>query len=508
MSREPSFTDLHQALTERYDLEELRTLCAQLGVPYDDLRGEGRPAKAREFILWLQRRGRLDDLVAALAADAPPQPAVDVAQPEAESSPGIQREYDAFELLVSPKTAAGYPVTITHAPAGDASSVCRLDPTDDDFQTALRRLAAAAGHDPRDVHRLGETGGLDEGFLIDFGRRLFDGLFADEIATVFRVSLGQARGQGRGLRVCLHLKPPELAILPWEYLYDPTEDFCLAISPETPLVRYAPMPHPIRPLTIRPPLRVLVVISHPTGVVPLDVEQEKEIIEQALQDPVSRGLVQLHVLERAVVAEISQAMRSFAPHVFHFIGHGAYRDERAYAILEHDDRRPRWVGERTFRELFLGLPDTRLALLNACQTATISSAQPLAGLAPRLLQRNLSAVVAMQYPIPDRAALIFSREFYRSVALGYPVDAAMSEARKGIYLEVGSAARDWGIPVLFLRAPDGRLFEVAEAEPAQTKGGPGAGDRSVSAGRDISGTVITGDIPGNVTIGGSGSRDK
>ncbi|OQY18478.1 MAG: hypothetical protein B6I34_10670, partial [Anaerolineaceae bacterium 4572_32.1] len=58
----PTFNALHQTLTARYDLEELRTLCAQLGVPYDDLRGEGRSARARELILRMQRRDRLDEL--------------------------------------------------------------------------------------------------------------------------------------------------------------------------------------------------------------------------------------------------------------------------------------------------------------------------------------------------------------------------------------------------------------------------------------------------------------
>jgi hypothetical protein len=62
MPQESSFTDLHQALIDHYDLEEFRTLCAQLGVPFDDLRGEGRQAKARELILWLERRGRLGDV--------------------------------------------------------------------------------------------------------------------------------------------------------------------------------------------------------------------------------------------------------------------------------------------------------------------------------------------------------------------------------------------------------------------------------------------------------------
>jgi len=68
MPNESSFTDLHRALTDRYDLEELRTLCAQLGVPFDDLRGEGRSAKARELILWLQRHSRLNELIAVLAS--------------------------------------------------------------------------------------------------------------------------------------------------------------------------------------------------------------------------------------------------------------------------------------------------------------------------------------------------------------------------------------------------------------------------------------------------------
>ena len=66
MSADPRFAELHQALTDRYDLEELRTLCVHLGTSFDDLRGEGRSGKARELILWLQRSGRLDELEASI----------------------------------------------------------------------------------------------------------------------------------------------------------------------------------------------------------------------------------------------------------------------------------------------------------------------------------------------------------------------------------------------------------------------------------------------------------
>jgi nucleoside phosphorylase len=71
MPQEVDFAKVHQLLIESYNLEELRTLCLQLSVPFDDLGGEGRQAKAREMLLWMNRRGRLDDLVAALAYQQP-----------------------------------------------------------------------------------------------------------------------------------------------------------------------------------------------------------------------------------------------------------------------------------------------------------------------------------------------------------------------------------------------------------------------------------------------------
>jgi hypothetical protein len=62
---------LYQFIAERYDLEELRTLCFSLGVRYDDLGGEGLGAKIRELILKLGRQGSLDRLLAQLQQDHP-----------------------------------------------------------------------------------------------------------------------------------------------------------------------------------------------------------------------------------------------------------------------------------------------------------------------------------------------------------------------------------------------------------------------------------------------------
>ncbi len=54
---------LHRTLTARFDREELRTLCFDLGVDYGALPAEGTTGKARELVSYLERRERLADLV-------------------------------------------------------------------------------------------------------------------------------------------------------------------------------------------------------------------------------------------------------------------------------------------------------------------------------------------------------------------------------------------------------------------------------------------------------------
>jgi len=54
---------LRQILATRFDEGELRTLCFDLGINYDDLPGQGNANKARELIAYLDRHGRISELV-------------------------------------------------------------------------------------------------------------------------------------------------------------------------------------------------------------------------------------------------------------------------------------------------------------------------------------------------------------------------------------------------------------------------------------------------------------
>jgi hypothetical protein len=58
-------TRLRQILATRFDLGELRTLCFDLGIDYDDLPGEGKANKARELVACLDRHGRIPELLRA-----------------------------------------------------------------------------------------------------------------------------------------------------------------------------------------------------------------------------------------------------------------------------------------------------------------------------------------------------------------------------------------------------------------------------------------------------------
>jgi hypothetical protein len=67
----PEATRLRRILETRLNLDEFRTLCADVEVNYDHLGGEGLPGKARELIRHLQNRNALPRLVDWLCQQRP-----------------------------------------------------------------------------------------------------------------------------------------------------------------------------------------------------------------------------------------------------------------------------------------------------------------------------------------------------------------------------------------------------------------------------------------------------
>jgi hypothetical protein len=64
----------------------------------------------------------------------------------------------------------------------------------------------------------------------------------------------------------------------------------------------------------------------------------------------------------------------------------------------------------------------------------------------------------MQWEVTDEAAISFATEFYSSIASGVPIDRGVSFARMAMYAD--GAEIEWATPVLYLSAPDGRIFDI------------------------------------------------
>jgi hypothetical protein len=214
-------------------------------------------------------------------------------------------------------------------------------------------------------------------------------------------------------------------------------------------------------------LRILVLIASPTDFYPLDVEAEWTRLQEALNDLQQAGRVLLERAPNGNVAELQRRLRRGTYHVFHYIGHGRYDPQAQDGLLalEGPNGRGEPICGADLGALLHDHRTLRLALLNSCEGARGGRNDPYSGTAQSLIYQGIPAVVAMQFEITDRAAIIFTHGFYEAVADGYPLDAAMAEARKAIRHQPNPV--EWGTPVLYLRAPDGRIFDLPpESHPA------------------------------------------
>jgi hypothetical protein len=361
--------------------------------------------------------------------------------------------YLDFDLLIE-SSQEGYRARILNSPGGQAVGNFSLPFSDLELENFLLRV----GRTRRTTRRMESP---DMEAAKSLGGRLFEAVFGGEVGACLRSSVEEAERQGAGLRVRLRLADaPELADLPWEYLYNPSLNRFLSLSVETPLVRYLDLPERIQPLAVKPPLRVLAMISSPSDYPPLDVEGEWARLQESLSGLEQRGLVTLERLEVGTLSALQGHLRRGGYHVFHFIGHGGF-DQRAQdglLIMEDDEGRGRPVSGQDLGTLLHDERTLRLTILNACEGARSSRGDPFAGAAQSLLQQGIPAVIAMQFEISDEAAITFAHEFYTALADGYPLDAALAEARKAIFAQGNDV--EWGTPVLYLRSPDGRIFDV------------------------------------------------
>ncbi len=426
-------------------------------------------------------------------------------------------DYLDFDIAVEAGTSGTYEVSVVQSPAGEAHGEMTFPYDRLALQNKIQALQIA-------LLRSGGTrraASVEDKSVEELGTDLFASLFKGEVGSRLDVSRTIAQSGGKGVRIKLRISAPELAGLPWEYLYDAARGNYLALGTSTPVVRYLPLAQPIQPLEVSPPLRILAMAAGPSDLGTLDAQRERQRLDMALEKVRQKGLVEVHWVAGETWEDLQQTLWDGPWHIFHFVGHGGFSERLQSGViyLTGDDGKAHELAAKDLAVLLGDHEPLRLALLNSCETAQGTQTDIFSSTAAALVRRGTPAVVAMQFEITDDAAIQFSRVFYTAIARGMAVDTAVAEARKSVALQVANTY-EWGTPVLFMRSPDGILFnlpkEVRAAAPvdiaaAAATGVAAAGTAKVestegSADRHDAAAPIAGAAAAAAVAGAGGAR--
>jgi hypothetical protein len=354
---------------------------------------------------------------------------------------GVLGRYENLDLRLRGNSTTGYTVEAIVSDGGSVPPQPLLLPHDDAFGLQLQGI----------LHKM-----TSEQDIQAVGKALFNALFPTRVLKLWARAIGKLEEKA-GLRIRLHIDPPELIALPWELVFD--EEY-LGLRLRFPVVRYLDLPDSPRQLAIRPPLRVLVALAQPQDQPQFDTGVELSNIREALGQ--LSGSVEMDVMDHATCDELLAALRR-GYHALHFIGHGAFEGDRGYLILEDESGESERASALLLGQMVADT-DLRLVMLSACQTSLAGPSNAFGGVAQQMVKGGMPAVIAMQLAIAHRTAVAFSRVFYGALADGWPVDTAVQEGRRGIMTELGDdwpRHIDWAIPTLHMRAPDGMIMGIS-----------------------------------------------
>ncbi|NUP17237.1 MAG: CHAT domain-containing protein [Streptomyces sp.] len=299
----------------------------------------------------------------------------------------------------------------------------------------------------------------------ELGTLMFGSLFDETARALLLRCRAQAQHDRRTLRISLNAHSGGLDRLPWEFLYDPVAGEHLAVDHA--FVRELDLPTTRGPLSVETPLRVLGMVARPSDLEELSVEQERAELHRALRELMRTGIVDLTWVPGQSWRDLREEVRRTRPHVLHFIGHGGFDPGTGGATLAFTDGR---TGDRHDMPApdvspLMGDGTLRLVVLNACGTDYSPTSDPFSSPAAAILRKGVPAVAAMQFPISDRAALEFGREFYTCLARNDAVHVAVQKARLAMRTEL-KGSLEWGTPVLYLGSGTDRIFDVHPQPPA------------------------------------------
>ena len=383
----------------------------------------------------------------------------------------MHRDQD-FEIHIAPTAPDTYTAFVRDSPFGIENATFEPPYFEEDAAESLAGLEADVGEFIEKSGRGPIASRLPE-LQQSLGTNLYQALMTAPVGGTFQQSLAHVEARSTdeqpvALRLLVGFDPQQeishLAALPWELLFKPDTRDYLGRSLQTRLIRYLESRRQVDDdFTVSGKLKVLLIDSAPEGFEPLDTRAERRRIIEAVENHPS---IEVESRPNSSLQDLHQLLRDETFHVLHFMGHGGFDEstgEGAVAFDAPTGQSP-WVTATMLSEYLKGIRSLRLVLLSTCYGAKLPRHRrqhPFNSVAPALVMAGVPAVIAMQFPISDTAAIAFSEIFYTRLARYDPVDLAVAEGRLAIFGN-RSCAAEWATPALFLRSRDGRIMAAEE----------------------------------------------